>query len=91
MGKRARQQKRRAQKRKKRRVAFAEAAATKVIPASDPARASGPDRMALRAAEVAVAACFRWVDGSGFKLEGWLVIRARASRVSLASEVRLRR
>ena len=25
--------------------------------------------MALRAAEVAVAACFRWVDGSGLKLE----------------------
>ena len=48
MGKRARQQKRRAQKRKKRRVAFAEAAATKVIPASDPARASGPDRSRRR-------------------------------------------
>ena len=47
--------------------------------------------MALCAAEVAVAACFRWADGSGFKLEGWLVIRARASRVSLASEVRMRR
>ena len=48
MGKRARQQKRRAQKRKKRRVAFAETAATKVIPASDPARASGPDRSRRR-------------------------------------------
>ena len=48
MGKRARQQKRRAQKRKKRRVTFAEAAATKVIPASDPARASGPDRSRRR-------------------------------------------
>ena len=48
MGKRARQQKRRAQRRKKRRVTFAEAAATKVIPASDPARASGPDRSRRR-------------------------------------------
>ena len=48
MGKRARQQKRRAQKRKKRRVTFGTAAATKVIPASDPARASGPDRSRRR-------------------------------------------
>ena len=50
MGKRARQQKRRAQKRKKRRVAFAEAAATKVIPASDPARA--PQAWTAAAGEV---------------------------------------
>ena len=58
MGKRARQQKRRAQKRKKRRVTFGTAAATKVIPASDPARASGPDRSRRRGAACANADCF---------------------------------